>query len=79
LRIATTISSSVKSGCSAIRRNKKSACVSSGEMLLPLGLGTMLPVFCRRCVVLIAGAHVEPFQCLASRGTGFDRFHYPTA
>ena len=36
LYIAATISSSVKSGCSAISASKTSACASSGEMLPPL-------------------------------------------
>jgi len=37
LRIAATISSSVRSGWSAIRPSRNSACCSSGEMLPPLG------------------------------------------
>ena len=41
LRIAATISSSVKSGCPATSASKKSACRSSGEMLPPLGLAAM--------------------------------------
>ena len=54
LRITATISSSVKSGCSAISRSKTAACASSGEMLPPLGLAAMLPVSFKRCIHLIA-------------------------
>ena len=67
LRIAATISSSVKSGCSAINASKTSACTSSGEMLPPLGLGAMLPVSCRRCIHLIAELALTSNHSAASR------------
>jgi hypothetical protein len=44
LVIAATTSSSVKSGCSAIKLRRNSASSSSGEMLPPLGFGATLPV-----------------------------------
>lgn len=49
LRIATTISSSVKSGCLVIRVNSQSACTSKGEMLPPIGLAATLLVSSQRC------------------------------
>ncbi|MGA8616672.1 MAG: hypothetical protein WB760_34235, partial [Xanthobacteraceae bacterium] len=67
LRIAATISSSVKSGCSAITARKKSACASSGEMLPPLGLGAMLPVSRRRWIHLIAALALTSKHYAASR------------
>jgi hypothetical protein len=47
-RIAATISSNVKSGCSTISPNKNSACSSSGEVLPPLGFAATLPVASQR-------------------------------
>ena len=38
LRIATTISSKVRSGCSATRANSHSTCPSNGDVLPPLSL-----------------------------------------
>src|SRR5262249_58180991 len=67
LCMATTISSSVRSGCRAISANKKVACASSGETLPPLGLGAMLPVACRRCIHLIAELALTSNQSAASR------------
>lgn len=44
LRIAVTISSSVKSGCSATNARSHSACASNGDLLPPLGFAFALPV-----------------------------------
>ena len=81
LRIAATISSSVKSGWSAINASKKSACASSGERLPPLGLGAMLPVSCRRCIHLIAELGLTSNHSAASRRDApeLDRFHHSLA
>ena len=43
LRIATTISSSVRSGLLAICASRNFACFSSGEVLPPLGFAATLP------------------------------------
>ena len=67
LRIAATISSSVKSGRSAINTSKKSACASRGEMLPPLGLGAILPVSCCRCIHLMAELGLTANHSAASR------------
>ena len=67
LRIAATISSSVKSGCSAISASKTSACASSGEMLPPLGLAAMLRVSFKRCIHLIAELALTSTLSAASR------------
>src|SRR6201988_5126441 len=48
--IATTISSSVMSGCAAISPSRKCTCSSSGETLPPLGFASMLPVSLQRCI-----------------------------
>ena len=81
LRIAATISSSVKSGCSAISASKKSACFSSGEMLPPVGLAATLPVFAPALHPFDsrAGAHLEAFGRLASRRTRFNRVKHTLA
>ena len=50
LRIATTTSSSVKAGCSAIRASSHSACSPNGGVLPPLGFAAKLPVSSRRCL-----------------------------
>jgi hypothetical protein len=47
-RMAATISSNVKSGCSTISPRKNSACSSSGEVLPPLGFAATLPVASQR-------------------------------
>jgi hypothetical protein len=54
LRIATTTSSSVKSGCSATSTSSHCACSSNGEVLPPLGLAAKLPVSSQRCLHSIA-------------------------
>ena len=48
LRIAVTISSSVKSGCSATRASSHPACSSNGDLLPPLGFALAVPVSCQR-------------------------------
>ena len=48
LRIAITISSSVKSGCSATRASSHPACSSNGDLLPPLGFALAVPVSCQR-------------------------------
>jgi hypothetical protein len=67
LRITATISSSVKSGCSAISASKTAARASSGEMLPPLGLAAMLPVSFKRCIHLIAELALTSTHSAASR------------
>ncbi len=67
LRIATTISSSVKSGCATISVSKKSARSSSAEMLPPLGLAATLPVLRQRCIHLIAELALTSKRSAASR------------
>jgi hypothetical protein len=54
LRMAVTISSSVKSGCPATSASSHCACFSNGDMLPPLGLAATLPVASQRCIHLIA-------------------------
>jgi hypothetical protein len=49
LRIAATISSSVKSGCSATIPSSHSACSSNGDVLPLLGLALALPLSRQRC------------------------------
>ena len=78
LCMATTISSSVRSGCRAISANKKVACASSGETLPPLGLGAMLPVACRRCIHLIAELGLTSNQSAASRRDAPDSTAFTT-
>src|SRR5205085_4888426 len=60
LRIAATISYSVRSGCSAISPSRNSACFSNGEVLPPLGLGATLPVASQRCVQIITTLGLIP-------------------
>jgi hypothetical protein len=48
LRIAATISSSVKSGCSATAASH-SACFSNGDVLPPLAFALALPLSRQRC------------------------------
>jgi len=49
LRIAATISSSVRSGWWAIRPSRNFGCCSNGEMLPPLGFAGTLLVSSKRC------------------------------
>src|SRR5215471_4627604 len=54
LRIATTISSKVRSGCSATRANSHSTCPSNGDVLPPLSFALAFPVSYQRCNHLTA-------------------------
>jgi hypothetical protein len=54
LRIAETISSSVRSGCSVTMVSIHSACCSNGEVLPPRGFGPEMPSACQRCSHLTA-------------------------
>jgi hypothetical protein len=67
LRIAATTSSSVKSGCSAIRANSQSACSSNADVLPPVGLAATLPVSCQRCSHLTAELALISKRSAASR------------
>ena len=67
LRMTATISSNVKSACSAISPSKTAACASSGEMLPPLGLAAMLPVSFKRRIHLIAELALTSTHSAASR------------
>jgi hypothetical protein len=49
LRIAATISSSVKSGCWATRASSAFACSSNRDLLPPVGFALALPVSRHRC------------------------------
>ena len=49
LRIAVTISSSVKSGCRATSASSAFACSSNGDLLPPVGFALALPVSRHRC------------------------------
>ena len=66
-RIAATTSSSVKSGCSAIKPNRKFACFSNGDVLPPVGLAAMLPVLSQRCSHLTAELALISKRSAASR------------
>ena len=81
LRIAATISSSVRSGCSAISASKQSACFSSGEMLPPGRLGRYTSGFVPALHPFDSrtGAHLKPFGRLTSRRTRFDRVKHTLA
>jgi hypothetical protein len=67
LRIAATISSNVKPGCSAISVSSQSARAASGDMLPPLGLAATLPVSLKRCIQLIAELALTSKRSAASR------------
>src|SRR5215469_10024217 len=54
LRITTTISSKVRSGCSATRANSHSTCPSNGDVLPPLSFALAFPVSYQRCNHLTA-------------------------
>jgi hypothetical protein len=60
LRIAATISSSVRSGCSAISASRKSARFSSGEVLPPLGFAATLPVSSKRYIQITTTLGLSP-------------------
>jgi hypothetical protein len=65
--IAATISSSVMSGCSAVRESRNCACSSSGETLPPLDLAAMLPVSLQRCIQITTTLGLIPKSSAASR------------
>jgi hypothetical protein len=67
LRIAATISSSVKSDCWEIKANSQSACSSNGEILPPVGLAAILPVSSQRCSHFTAELALTSKQSAASR------------
>ena len=67
LRIAVTISSSVKSGCAATRASSHSACASKGDLLPPLGFALALPVSCQRRHHFTAELGLSPKFSAASR------------
>src|SRR5262249_2113595 len=48
-RSSASVSINVRSGCSAITANTRSAHFSSGETLPPRGFGAALPLSCHRC------------------------------
>ena len=60
LRIATTISSSVRSGVLAICASRNFACFSSGEVLPPLGFAATLPVSSNRCTQITTTLGLSP-------------------
>jgi hypothetical protein len=53
-RIASTTSFKVMSGCFSMRASRKAECASNGEVLPPLGLAQMLPLFSSLPTHLIA-------------------------
>jgi len=77
LRIATTISSKVRSGCLATRANSHSTCSSNGDVLPPLSFALAFPVTPalqpphRR-----TGAQAEAFGRFPPRCSGHDGFDY---
>ncbi len=54
LRSSVTVSTKIRSGCSAIRANTWAANLSSGETLPPRGFGAALPYSDQRCSHLTA-------------------------
>jgi hypothetical protein len=52
--MAMTVSSRVKSGCSAINPSNHGACASKGDVLPPPGLAAALPIRRKRCIQRIA-------------------------
>src|SRR5215813_2014349 len=67
LRIATTISSKVRSGCSATRANSHSTCPSNGDVLPPLSFALAFPVSYQRCNHLTAELALRLKLSAASR------------
>jgi hypothetical protein len=69
LRIATTISSKVRSGCLATSANSHSTCSSNGDVLPPLSFALAYPVSRQRCNHLTAELALRlkltPEQCNA--------------
>jgi hypothetical protein len=67
LRMAATISSNVKSGCSTINLSKNSAYSSSGEVLPPLGFAATLPVSSQRWAQITTTLGLSSYRSAASR------------
>src|SRR2546430_4973297 len=67
LRIAATISSKVRSGCSATRANSHSTCSSNGDVLPPLCFALTFPVSRQRCNHLTAELALRLKLSAASR------------
>jgi hypothetical protein len=67
LRIAASTSSSVKSGCFAIKASSQFACFSNGEVLPPCRLAVELPASRQRCSHLTAALALISKCSAASR------------
>ena len=67
MRIAATISSKVRSGCSATRANSHSTCSSNGDVLPPLSFALVLPLSRQRCNHLTAELALRLKLSAASR------------
>jgi hypothetical protein len=72
LRSSATVSSKVKSGCSAIRANISAVNFSSGKTLPPRGFGSGLPLSCQRCSHL-----TDEFALISKRSPGSRRDALP--
>jgi len=66
-RIAATISSNVRSGCSTTSPNKNPACSSSGDVLPPLGFAATLPVSSQRRAQITTTLGLSSYRSAASR------------
>jgi hypothetical protein len=67
LRSTATVSTKVRSGCSAITAKICVANLSSGETLPPRGFAMALPVSCQRCTHFIAELALTSYSSAASR------------
>lgn len=67
LRSTTTVSTKVRSGCSAITAKICVANLSSGETLPPRGFAVALPVSRQRCTHFIAELGLTSYSSAASR------------
>jgi hypothetical protein len=67
LRSAATVSTKVRSGCSATRAKISLANSSSGEMLPPRSFGAALLLSCQRCSHFIAELALTSKRSAASR------------
>jgi hypothetical protein len=76
LRIAQTISSNVRSGSISISASKKSACFSSGDVLLPRGLAVQRPLSRKHFTQITA---VLGLSRLPPRSTTFHPINHPLA
>jgi hypothetical protein len=66
-RSSATVSTKVRSGCSATTANTRSANFSRGETLPPRGFGAALLVSCQRCTHLTTELTLTPKCSAASR------------